>query len=399
VATYRIITGDVHEQLATLDPKSIQTCVTSPPYWGLRDYGTGDWDGGDPNCDHGTDKRGARLATTASSLQRDCTCGAIRVDSQIGMERTPEAYVENMVEVFRGVKRALRDDGTAWLNVGDSYSSHAVPGTGIKEKDLCLIPSRLALALQEDGWYIRADVIWAKPNSMPESVTDRPTRAHEFMFLLAKNPQYFYDYAAIREGPPRVDGENSLGEKTEMMGPSGTSVAQPSTDGRSIVPPGRNRRTVWNVSPSLYRGAHFATFPTKLVDPCVLAGSSSKACGECGSPWKMGIERGGGMERDRTVDEGLPDTMTGHGFSQGSAGYDKHKEANPDLYTGWESECAHDDDSGCSVVLDPFCGSGTTGVVALRHGRDFVGIELNPEFVTLAKNRIYDDGPLLNTEA
>jgi DNA modification methylase len=238
-----ILCGDALEQLRTLPDESVQCCVTSPPYWGLRDYGTAKWEGGDSNCDHITG-RAVRTITEASAKQstnngswasetRDVCekCGAKRIDSQLGLEKTPEQYVAKMVEVFREVRRVLRKDGTLWLNLGDSYASDAGkcrnPGGGensigktrkdagahplsrpnvthlramnLKAKDLVGIPWMVAFALRADGWWLRSDIIWAKPNPMPESVTDRPTKSHEYLFLLTKAASYYYDAEAIQE--------------------------------------------------------------------------------------------------------------------------------------------------------------------------------------------------------
>ena len=224
--------------LSTLPESSVQCCVTSPPYWGLRDYGTAKWEGGDAKCDHSPEKRGGRFATEVSAKQasntgsgtmsaRECPCGARRIDAQLGLEETPDAYVANMVAVFRAVRRVLRDDGTLWLNLGDSYSGAAGGnnrgegagggkergkamgfGTlpkrkdlegGLKHKDLAGIPWRVAFALQADGWWLRQDIIWHKPNPMPESVADRCTKAHEYIFLLTKSARYYYDNEAVKE--------------------------------------------------------------------------------------------------------------------------------------------------------------------------------------------------------
>jgi DNA modification methylase len=326
---YMIINADVMDGLSKLDDCSVQTCVTSPPYWGLRDYG---------------------------------------VDGQLGLERTPEEYVARMVAVFREVRRVLNDDGTLWLNLGDSYAaqrggttppaetlaggvsgwakdgsrvnrdrydgynpSRNAGAIGLKHKDLVGIPWRVAFALQADGWYLRQDIIWHKPNPMPESVRDRCTKAHEYIFLLARSERYFYDADAVSEpmkassmtrnqtgwngnsqrGYPGGGPQNNLGKYI------GGEYARTQTR--------RNRRSVWTVATQSFAEAHFAVFPPKLIEPCILAG-----CPEDG------------------------------------------------------------------LVLDPFCGSGTTGVVALRHLRRFVGIELNPEYVDMAHRRIQGDMPLFN---
>jgi DNA modification methylase len=270
--------GDVRDVLPTLDAGSVQCVITSPPYWGLRDYG---------------------------------------VKGQIGLEPTPEEYVQTMVEVFREVRRVLRDDGTLWLNLGDSFH----------DKQLTGIPWRVAFALQADGWYLRSDIIWAKGVSfcpdyagsvMPESVTDRPTKSHEYLFLLTKSPRYYYDADAVRED--LVDPTRKHEPSTDY---ASMSVRHDGARGGYLRPPSgkRNLRSVWTISPKPYSEAHFATFPTALVEPCVNAGS------------KKG-----------------------------------------------------------DTVLDPFAGSGTTGLVAGKLGREFVGIELNADYIKLANDRI--EGPL-----
>lgn len=309
------------EKLRELPGESVHTCVTSPPYWGLRDYGQ---------------------------------------PGQIGLEKTPEEYVARMVEVFREVRRVLRDDGTLWLNLGDSYAGGAKRNTGrndenpediarrsalyqtgrpkalsggnkpgaievehgLKPKDLVGIPWRVAFALQADGWYLRSDIIWNKPNAMPESVRDRPTKAHEYIFLLSKSPKYYYDADAIRE--PHTSPQNIKYNKKTRNNQSwsdsqkGVGNAQrDSFGGVGYNPKGRNKRTVWNVSTRPFKGAHFAVFPPDLIRPCILAGAPE-----------------GG------------------------------------------------------VVLDPFFGSGTTGLVAQENGRDWIGVELNPGYIEMARERL-----------
>jgi len=245
MTTWQIVLGNASTILATLPEASVQCCVTSPPYWGLRDYGTASWDGGDPSCAHagrpkprqdtsGATKRFAESRGTQASKRAysvpvlvECRCGARRVDAQIGLEATPSAYVQALVHIFRAVRRVLRDDGTLWLNLGDSYVTKPIGAgsthdpkwpmgrnrsegfragrtnrpsdLGLKHKDMVGIPWRVAFALQADGWYLRSDIIWSKPNPMPESITDRPTKSHEYIFLLTKNPRYFYDQKAIAE--------------------------------------------------------------------------------------------------------------------------------------------------------------------------------------------------------
>jgi DNA modification methylase len=309
------IIGDALRELRKLPDASVNCCVTSPPYWGLRDYG---------------------------------------VPGQLGLERTPAEYVARMVELFREVRRVLRDDGTLWLNLGDSYAHNGPCGggspvakrdhagldqepyrmtdkakqkqmayrvpPGLKPKDLVGIPWRVAFALQADGWYLRSDIIWHKPNPMPESVTDRPTKAHEYLFLLTKSERYWYDAAAVRENR-QTAGNRYVGARYKgRVGGHGTSGSLQRYEASGLQPSateGRNRRTVWNIATKPYAGAHFATFPPALIEPCILAGCSA-----------------GG------------------------------------------------------TVLDPFAGAGTTALVAQKHGRNSIGIELNPEYVRMAKARV-----------
>jgi DNA modification methylase len=254
--TWEVLVGDCRALLSTLPAESVQTCVTSPPYFGLRDY---------------------------------------QVSGQIGLEPTPEEYVAEMVGVFREVRRVLRGDGTLWLNLGDSYATQSgertrqqsgdcnrpcaeatsLPATkrppGLKPKDLIGIPWRVAFALQADGWYLRSDIIWAKPNPMPESVTDRPTKAHEYVFLLTKSERYYWDADAVRE--PNLTASNVRDKGAERYGSE--ARLSPNGEGRHEWnnPLGRNRRSVWTIATEPCRAAHFAVMPTKLVEPCILAGS------------------------------------------------------------------------------------------------------------------------------
>jgi len=312
--------GDARAVMAELPAESVHCVVTSPPYWGLRDYGTASWIGGDEACDHAAAKKKTRYdyALDSSPIQQasrtgtdaqvgaylpECPkCGAIRQDSQLGLEPTPEQYVENMVAVFREVRRVLRSDGTVWLNLGDSYNTAQAGNTkptgisqrngrwdggavkhgrgligGLKPKDLVGIPWRVAFALQADGWYLRSDIIWSKPNPMPESVTDRPTKSHEYMFLLSKSARYYYDADAVREPwkPNAYDIKRAAEDHPGYAGKNddpkwsngirGVPVGDPST--------GRNIRSVWSIATQPYAGAHFAVFPPKLVEPCIKAGS------------------------------------------------------------------------------------------------------------------------------
>lgn len=295
-----IYQGNVFDKLQEIDTESVQCVVTSPPYWGLRNY---------------------------------------QMDDQIGLEDTPEEFIENMVEVFREIKRVLKNDGTVWLNLGDSYNSQTGSGfntnknegqnhrikelqktqgslvkkISLKPKNLVGIPWRVALALQADGWYLRQDIIWHKPNLMPESVTDRCTKSHDYIFLLSKSAKYFYDADAIREPAQdwgtRDRSQLRSGTQDELLKHRGLKDA-------NFAEIGKNRRSVWTINTQSYKEAHFAVFPPKLPELCIKAGSS----------------------------EG-------------------------------------------DVVLDPFFGSGTTGWVAQRLKRKWIGIELNPEYIKIAEKR------------
>jgi len=406
---YHIFVGDALETLRTMHAGTVNTCVTSPPYFGLRDYGTASWSGGDAACDHrsgnqvqdnkapGAIQSGVRPGCDASKCSN---CGAVRVDQQIGLESTPDAYIARLVGVFAEVRRVLRDDGTLWVNLGDSYAGSwgaqsrgnvtgegrstlegtsplsarqisAAPGgthigsvkntPGLKAKDLIGIPWMLAFALRADGWYLRQDIIWAKPNPMPESVTDRCTKAHEYIFLLSKSRKYYFDRHALSEpcsgtaharttknnieeiaawrklpnGWDTAPGAHGAFHRNGRAAPEetrlspktvapGQGIKNNSSFARATILPvdRRNKRSVWTVTTRGFKEAHFATFPPALIEPCILAGAPV-----------------GGL------------------------------------------------------VLDPFAGAGTTGMVALKHGRAFAGIELNPEYAAMAERRIEKEFP------
>ena len=270
-----ILIGDAKEKLKELETESIQSVITSPPYWGLRDYGHAE---------------------------------------QIGLEKNPNEYINNMVKIFDEVLRVLKKDGTLWLNIADSYSSISDSEIGLKNKDLVGIPWMLAFALRMNGWYLRQDIIWSKPSPMPEPIKDRCTKSHEYIFLLTKSSKYYFDYEAIRE--PRVStgnnhqfGGKKYNDPNNLIYDSVGSIYK--SDGM------RNKRDVWNVASKPFKGAHFAVMPELLVEPCLLAGSKPN-----------------------------------------------------------------------DLILDPFAGSGTVGVVAKKHNRSFIGIELNPDYAKIANDRI-----------
>ena len=360
----KIYLGDNIETLKSFPDASIDCCITSPPYYGLRDYGTATWIGGDPGCDHVANpaatktqgnaefnkNRPSREATKTLGYYRDVCpkCGAIREDKQVGLENTPEEYIDRLVNIFREVKRVLKDEGTLWVNIGDSYNSihtgdnvsdkqrgnrgsldiitsndsnKKVRSEALKSKDLIGIPWMLAFALRDDGWYLRQDIIWQKGCPMPESVKDRCTKSHEYIFLLSKSAKYYFDYKAIQEDAvtephcadnkmhqDKIFGSNDRGGHSQWEENMNTIWE---SDGK------RNKRDVWSVNPSRYKAAHFATYPEELVIPMVLAG----------------CPKGG-------------------------------------------------------VVLDPFMGSGTTAVVAKNNCRNYVGCELNAKYIEIAEERI-----------
>lgn len=451
--TNHLYTGDVLEVLRTLPDECVQMVMTSPPYWGLRDYG---------------------------------------VKGQIGREDTAEEYVAKMISVFQEVKRVLRSDGTLWLNYGDGYATsgstphdsttsenercpsgwkqkggraQAVKKTvgawgpsyrhdrrpreddphravaGLKSKDLIGMPWRMAFALQADGWYLRSDIIFAKPNPMPESVSDRPTKAHEYLFLLSKKARYYYDAFAIME--PCESSPSDIRKMTEKKDRIGglhktlddrfnkaskyTHIGQK----RGVGDPyGRNCRSVWNIATQQYKDAHFATFPEELCRRPILAGTSAKgACPNCSAPWKRIIDESEGETQGRYKASGQKATDTARRKKLSGSRQAAWKEEHPDRTIGWRPACKcygipliegqptrpsdeakvekwkRDMDDWLArwaelkpqyeilqtvpcIVLDPFAGSGTALFVANKHRRRWVGIELSEEYAKLARKRM-----------
>jgi len=347
----KVYFGDCRDSMRQMakDGIKVQTCITSPPYYGLRDYGTANWIGGSINCDHVEKiqahggERANRDQTSQIFTYKDICkkCGAKSEDLQIGNEQTPKEFINNLVEVFACVWDVLEDNGTLWVNLGDSYYNYR-PGKGqalnkqtvannnqdlpqecarrgnkldgYKEKDLMGMPWRLAFALQDFGWTLRQDIIWHKPNPMPESVTDRCTKSHEYIFLLSKKSHYYFDYQAIREEGVIPEGTKAAKGSEERQNQKGVNSRPPEY---KIYDGMRNKRDVWTVNTKPYKGAHFAVYPEELIEPCVMAGS------------RVG-----------------------------------------------------------DIVLDPFFGSGTTGAVAQKLGRQYIGCELNPEYESLQKERL-----------
>lgn len=455
----RVLLGDVREQLRTLPAASVHSVVTSPPYWGLRDYGLPPlvWDGNQA-CEHEwgegvihagqsgrrgetsrlqmQGERGASGVLAPASCSVTCSrCSAWR--GSLGLEPTPELFVQHLVAVFREVRRVLRDDGTLWLNLGDSYTSggrktrdpgqskihpalenwtagRAENPPGLKDKDLVGIPWLVAFALQADGWYLRSDIVWAKPNPMPESVTDRPTKAHELVFLLSKSATYYYDAEAVKERA----SENSHGALNGDPGRKARATGNHSGPLGLMPASGkRNLRSVWWIATQPYPEAHFSTFPEALVRPCILAGTSERGvCPSCGAPQERVVERvtaedrspagwkmGPGSHADLT---GRFDNREYDGKRRAEApqaagrrvllnvktardaGGD-HDNPFPSVRSlGWRPTCDHGGEPVPAIVLDPFAGSGTALLVAQSLGRSAIGVELNPEYVALAEKRL-----------
>jgi DNA modification methylase len=392
-----------------LPDKSVHMIATSPPYWGLRSYATGD-------------NKHAELGTEAV---HDCLAWARHE------EPCSACYVCNLREWAAEMWRVLRDDGVMFLNLGDSYANGNAgsvgssskstlttasrngawaPGNviqtitgknippGLKPKDLVGIPWRVALALQADGWYLRSDIIWAKPNPMPESVTDRPTKAHEYIFLLTKSARYFWDGEAVREAYAMSSwtaesdkaGTTKRGKAGIRSGDKGNARANGAADGtrygetsfmNAYHQSGRNIRTVWNVATQPYSGAHFATWPPALVERMVKAGTSERGvCPVCGAPWRRVVEKGAAVNAPRNPNDVRPyDAASGYNNGNGATTLHKVREVKT---VEWRPTCAHADAAPVpAIVLDPFCGSGTTLLVARQLGRIGLGFDLSETYL------------------
>lgn len=429
--SYSLLVGDALTVLRTLPANSVHCCVTSPPYYGLRDYGTATWEGGDTNCDHV--ERRMHLAG-GSTLRNDgrpkpgmqetdkthgqavpyrsvCgKCGARRIDQQIGLEETPEAYVARLVEVFREVRRVLHPSGTFWCNIGDSYNGSGGAGGdyndgGLKEgqpkypgrnvnglgpKQLLGIPWRLAFALQADGWILRSEIIWHKLAPMPESVSDRCTKAHEQVFLLAKSERYFFDAEAIKESG---SGRAAQNRSYKYDGLVGHETKHGFLSVADVEWHNRNKRSVWTLGPESYSGSHYAVMPTKLVEPCVLAGTSAKGCcAKCLAPYERVVERN---NPTGIIDDPLMPKSNGGNQDSRSLHRNGGGVYSTATTLGWAATCQCQADVIPCTVLDPFAGSGTTLAVALKFGRRAIGIDLDERNMKLVHDRIARMQPML----
>jgi site-specific DNA-methyltransferase (adenine-specific) len=443
-----LLQGDCREILKTLPDESVHCCVTSPPYWNLRDYNTGEWEGGNPQCPHATfpgAATGNKGNVTSVPERGVCSlCGAVRVDQQIGLEESLEVYVAELVGVFREVRRALLPSGTAWIILGDAFnayngnrgttskyagdrervgeplwpSGHGLADTTVKSKDLIGLPWRVAFALRDDGWFLRSEIIWAKPNPMPESVTDRPTRAHETIFLLAKSARYYYDAAAIAEEAThagrtiRYDGtqKNTGHENPTYPGHGGAQEI--------VVGATRNKRSVWTIPTQAFNGWTQTSRQVPVARDALADGTKRIASPDC--PVHGSVDQPGSTHAcDERGDADLSRRISCSGahpassLQPGCAGSDQHRDAG---ISSWSAPpgctCSFYRDelvetshfatfppkliepcllAGCpegGMVLDPFAGSGTTGEVALRLGRSAVLIELSETYCDMIRDRL-----------
>lgn len=385
-----VAVGDCTESLRALPDGCAQCCVTSPPYYGLRSY---------------------------------LPAGHPDKAKEIGLEETPEAYIARMVGVFAEVKRVLRADGVLWVNIGDSYNAYngnrgrstsfsaatedampSLPGgsgltvKGLKNKDRIGIPHMLAFALRADGWYFRDEVIWHKPNPMPSSTTDRTTAAHEFVFMFSKSARYYYDGLAIAE-PVKASSIQRAdhGFKTNAKDVGTATVSVGANDRTRLnlresfkLSETSNKRSVWRISTRPYKGSHYATYPPKLVEPCILAGTSAKGCcPACGSPWVRVVARKRVATRPGKETKVTGDTMT-------DGNRDPQRHVTSTETTGWAQACKCEpaEPIPC-VVLDPFVGSGTTLQVANEHGRRAIGCDLDERNLKLIRGRMELVQPLI----
>jgi DNA modification methylase len=433
--TWDIRQGHVLDRLREMPSGSVHCVVTSPPYWGLRDYDIPPnvW-GGDMHCKHQWAsehieremRRGVNLAQSAActrgGAKKIAKVGTQKIDRATcsvcgawhgcyGLEPTIEMYLEHTLEIFREIHRVLRDDGTLWLNIGDSYANGTNdpkssrrdraevnvtgrrPPIGLKPKDLCGMPWRVAFALQADGWYLRRDIIWNKSNPMPESITDRPSTAHEYIFLLSKSIRYFYDAEAVREkGVWSSKYSGTMSDTGVGWDKAGSVKSHDARETRVRVlasgAASRNLRSVWKMSTQPFSEAHFATFPIALPLKCIKAGTSLKGvCPKCGAPHARILQKKfygnrnpiPGSNGSLKVNQQKPEF-------KGDANFAKYE--GP-ITTGWKASCeCNAGDPIPATVLDPFSGAASTGVACVRLDRNYIGLELNPEYIAMSERRL-----------
>lgn len=379
-----ILIGDNRDTLQTIPTGSVDCCVTSPPYWGQRDYGTSRWEGGDPNCDHRVRKDASARSSTLqgatdtvmhqqAGFPDQCRrCGARRIDSQIGLEKTPAEYLVELVAVFDQVQRVLADHGTCFVNIGDK----------VKDGQILGLPWRFAFAMVDAGWLLIAENIWHKPNAMPASYKNRCSIAHEQIFHFTKSREAYYDWFATSE--PCSENTHSRGKgmtpKSGQNQPIVKNNDSFATATNEFVDR-RNKRSVWSMMTGNCSEAHFATFPHELPETCILAGCPEKVCVECGKPW---IRR---VEKDRVATRpGNQTKVTGDSKVDGNRDPLRHVTKYVDM--GFFAACECQAETRKGVVLDPFLGTGVSAQVAQDLFRDWVGCELNSDNVPLIRKRV-----------
>lgn len=422
--TNKIIQGDCLEVMKTLPSESVDCVMTSPPYWALRDYGTASWEGGNPECEHlvGRASRGGlsefqkgnegSFGDEAIRTGEKCPhCGAVRKDLQLGLEPTFNEYIKKLCDIFDEVKRVLKKEGTCWVNIGDTYSGSGGAGGdynegGLKEgqptykqskinypdKSLVMIPFRFALEMVNRGWILRNTIIWQKPNCMPSSVKDRFTVDFEYLFFFAKSKKYFFEtqYEPLAESSlldPRID-------KGLVLHKSGKAIMkenQAGMKGCCINSYGRNKRAVWTICPRPFKEAHFAVYPEELCETPLKAGCPEFVCKKCGKAREKILEPTveyskflGQSWHDHSNDAEAGFGQQTRGFSSRKGNVTGIKRYNEKGYS--VCDCNAGFESG--IVLDPFFGSGTTGLVALKQNKKFIGIELNPKYIEIAQKRL-----------
>lgn len=442
--TNTIIVGDALTELKKLPDESIDCVMTSPPYWSLRDYGTATWEGGKDSCDHlappkGGKKRsglnqpkdgdgnlsGRNQNSTFQFTDKCGKCGAVRKDQQLGLEPDFRDYIKDLCDIFDEVKRVLKKTGTCWVNLGDTYSSTAQgtygeaakfpgqteeqrnspagqarknyrPFTGLPPKTLVQIPSRFAIEMTDRGWILRNEIIWYKKNVMPSSVKDRFTVDFEKIFFFTKSPRYYFEqqFEKFETGDPTSISYRANGKSDSRVGKEGGTYAI-SKDGMwNPDGAGRNKRTVWQINPQPFSEAHFAVFPPKLVETPVKAGCPEQICKKCGRAKEQILEVTPGVSKETPKTQAAHEARGGTGIPIGTVGKSGSGRIDPTVSHKGYTDCGCKAGFEPGVVLDPFFGSGTTGLVAEKLGRKWIGIELSEEYAAIARRRVAQQGLL-----